>query len=580
LLCSDISQAGKRGKPTGEIPVDAIGVGHYEDVIPVNAERALDQAISGKLAGGSDEGLIITEFTERQIITGEVAHPFFLPDPRRPGRLIAIAGMGYPRKFSVPELSFLVRQLCWSLGYLGRKHLATVLIGAGHGNLDVEDAVDAWLRGLSIAIEETSRTGRHLEALTFFELHQDRLNEIHRALHKYAKELRGMEVVIRPIPKVGSCGPEPPPSAPLEIEPGYVTAEMTKRAFRFGALGPGATTQFQASQVDPELIFQANDKLIDAPSNKDQWEGGETLHKLLFPAALWGHLPLAAPLVMNCDPRAARLAWEMLAEPLDPHTPGIPTSQQDRFLGLARGLTRQLRVQSESPISSRETGDTLKVLIVADPARDRPLGAARKEGEEVARLFKEYIKSRAAQNPRNPAQLKVLLGEEADRLAVIRELQCGSYDVFHFSGHCAYDPHKPTASGMVFSDGQMLTPGEISQLRRVPSYVFANGCYSGLVPNSQRQLCAKLTPSLAAAFLRGGVGNLVCAAWQVNSEAGLLFATTLYHNLLGLDGPPQPMHVAMRRARVAVWNGQKGLQSWGAYQHYGNPYFRFFRASS
>jgi hypothetical protein len=143
LLHSDIAQAGELVQPANEIAVDSIAVGHYQDVIPVNAERALDRAISGNLADGSDEGLIITQFTERQIITGEAAHPFFLPDPRSPGRLIVIAGMGYPRRFSIPELTSLVRQLCWSLGYLGRKHLATVLIGAGDGNLDVEDAIDA-----------------------------------------------------------------------------------------------------------------------------------------------------------------------------------------------------------------------------------------------------------------------------------------------------------------------------------------------------------------------------------------------------------------------------------------------------
>jgi hypothetical protein len=578
LLCSDIARAGEGGMPADEIPVDAIAVGHYQDVVPVNAERALDQAISGKLPGEGDEGLIITQFTERQIITGEVARPFFLPDPRRPERLIAIVGMGYPRKFSVPELTALVRQLCWSLGYLGRKHLATVLIGAGDGNIDVEDAVDAWLRGLSIAIEEAARTGRHLEALTFVELYPPRLDQIHQALYKRAKDLGGVEVESRLISEPGPSGPEPPPSGRREVEPGYVTAEMTKRTFGFATLGPGSTTLFQRSTTDPDLIFQANNKLIDAPSKTDQLERGETLHGLLFPAALWDHLPLGAPLVMNCDPRAARITWEMLAEPVDPHIRGTLTSSQDRFLGLARGLTRQLRVEAESAVSSREPGDILKVLIVADPARDKPLTAARQEGEEIAKLFEEY-NARTVEHARNAIKRKVLLAEKATWDAVMTELQSESYDVFHFVGHCRYDPKAPERSGMVFSDDKVLTPGALSQLRRVPSYVFANGCYSGLVPSSQRQLSAKLTPSLAAAFLRGGVANLVCAAWEVNSKAALVFAVTLYTNLLGLDGPSQPMHVAMRRARIAVWNEDNGLHTWGAYQHYGNPYFRFFRAS-
>jgi CHAT domain-containing protein len=160
---------------------------------------------------------------------------------------------------------------------------------------------------------------------------------------------------------------------------------------------------------------------------------------------------------------------------------------------------------------------------------------------------------------------------------VINELQSKSYDVLHFAGHCRYDPRTPRASGLVFSNEEVLTAGDIGQLRPVPSFVFANACYSGLLPDHPRQYSARFTPSLAAAFIRGGVGNLVCAAWQVNTQVGLLFAVTLYQNLLGINGPPQPMHAAMRRARVAVSKEPNGLQTWGAYQHYGKPYFRFFR---
>ena len=579
VLQESIGAVGEPGRaPPGEtLPIDVIAVGHYKGVVPVNAERALDLSISGNPPDSSDVGLIITQFTDREIITGDTAHPFFLPDPRRPERLIVIAGMGHPRKFSVPELAALVRQLCWSLGCLGRKHLATVLIGAGNGNLGIEDAVDAWLRGLSIALDEAAHTWRHLEALTFVEIHPARLAQIHHSLERYARQQRGVDIELQPLVESDRGGIELPPPSPPEFEPAYVTAEMRNTAFRFATLGCGATSPYQQSNVDRALILQANDKLIDAPTKAEQLEQGEMLHKLLFPAALWEQLPLRAPLVMNCDPRAARITWEMLAEP--PGARYSPTSPQDRFLGLARGLTRRLHVELESAVSSREPRDTLKVLIVADPAKDRPLEAARREGEAVAKLFADFSHSEAAQHKGNLVQSELLLGAEATRLEVTKELQSGSYDVLHFAGHCRYDRHAPRASGLVFSNGEMLTAGEISQLRRVPSFVFANACYSGLMPDNPRQYSARLTPSLAAAFIRGGVGNLVCAAWQVNDQAGLRFAVTLYENLLGLDGSPQPMHAAMRRARRAASQEPKGLQTWGAYQHYGNPYFRFFRES-
>jgi putative Ig domain-containing protein len=131
-------------------PIDAIAVGHYFGVKPQAAELALDRAISralpGEVAGNGDKvaaeaDLVLTQYTERGIIRGELGQLFFLPDPRREQgkggaaieRVIAIAGMGMPGRFGAPELTVLTRELCWSPGRMGKKHLATVLIGAGNG---------------------------------------------------------------------------------------------------------------------------------------------------------------------------------------------------------------------------------------------------------------------------------------------------------------------------------------------------------------------------------------------------------------------------------------------------------------
>jgi hypothetical protein len=64
----------------------------------------------------------------------------------------------------------------------------------------------------------------------------------------------------------------------------------------------------------------------------------------------------------------------------------------------------------------------------------------------------------------------------------------------------------------------------------------------------------------------------------VNDLAARDFARRLYNGLLGLDGKEvEPMHVAMREARIAIFQKDYGVRTWGAYQHYGNPYFRLFR---
>ena len=146
----------------GDIPVDAIAVGHYAGVLPQAAERALDLAISDQEAGPG----ILTRFAQRGLIRGDLGQPFIIPDPRaEDDRLIVLAGMGLPGRFGAPELTILARELIWTMAQLGRKHLATVLIGAGMGNLDQDIAVACWLRGIATALD--ARTANRDSRSTF-----------------------------------------------------------------------------------------------------------------------------------------------------------------------------------------------------------------------------------------------------------------------------------------------------------------------------------------------------------------------------------------------------------------------------
>ncbi len=110
----------------GSTPVDVVAVGHYIGVTPTAAEKALDRAITRAFYGLSekdpdpeDRKLVLTQYTERGTIRGELGQPFFLADPRKPAgkgtpeRLIVLAGMGLPGRFGAPELVVLVRELCW-----------------------------------------------------------------------------------------------------------------------------------------------------------------------------------------------------------------------------------------------------------------------------------------------------------------------------------------------------------------------------------------------------------------------------------------------------------------------------------
>ncbi len=149
-------EALRRDFATGQAPVDAVAVGHYDRVAPTGAERDLDHALSGDLP--------LTRLHERGVLRGALGEQFLLPDPRagHEGGLIIAAGMGRTGAFGAAELSVLARELSLTLGQVGRKHLATVLIGASSNNLTVQEAARAWVAGLSRAASSS-----RLEAVTF-----------------------------------------------------------------------------------------------------------------------------------------------------------------------------------------------------------------------------------------------------------------------------------------------------------------------------------------------------------------------------------------------------------------------------
>jgi CHAT domain/Lecithin:cholesterol acyltransferase len=604
--------------------VDAISVGHYIGVKPQAAERALDDAISRKLPGKVvsaketsrdveilEPDLLLTQFSQRGTIRGELGQPFFLQDPRDPRRIIALAGMGIPGRFGAPELTVLAQELCWSLGRMGKRHLVTVLIGAGNGNLSIADAVNSWMRGIGRAVSGSMEDqGRHLTRVTFLEYDPAKMAEIDEALKAEKERLRGrlrieyqplsedqLEAARREAFELRRKRMERELKEPVrsraavdELIPVRVTVAVERKTYQFAAITQSASIPQRNIPLDPALVMQANDELAGATGFQEQLDTGRMLEALLMPADIRPSIYTSAPLVLMLDATTARVHWEMMAQSDALLLTGSPVSPEDNeppfdsnaFLGTSRGLTRQLRTTfappPEPPPPPRRK---LSVLVVADPADDAPLPGAQAEGEEVAALF-ESFNGVYRDLSYNQVEVVRLFGPyEATRTNVLRHLMFTKFDVLHFAGHCVFDEDEPSNSGWIFSRRERLTANELNRVDRIPKFIFSNACESGITPDRSELRNAALAPSFAEAFFQRGVANFVCTAWPVDDQAARRFARRLYSGLLGLIKvrEPEPIHVAMREARVEIAT-RAGGRTWGAYQHYGNPYFRFFDAAT
>ena len=609
-------------------PVDCISVGHYIGVQPQRAELALDAAISPALAQEDTEAdkpeLILTQYTERGIIYGQLGQPFLMPDPRvgpdsSNRRLLAIAGMNEPGRFGMPELTVLARELCWALGRLNKHHLATVLIGSGEGNLALRDAISAWLGGIRRAIAGSKfDAGRRLQRVTFVENDSRKVIELDDILieQKEHQERQHFEIVYERLKpdQIDALKTEAFEKAKTDLtknwardlhahnsKPNAIPSRVTlsldtnKNTYRFGAITESASIPERDIVIDPNLVWKANDELAGEQTPELQLERGRFLEGLLMPADLRKQLYGPAPLVMMLDSTTARIHWEMVAQPsLDAstlHRPPTSTGKfeyADDFLATSRGFTRQLRTTFAPPPEPPPPPQSiLRVLIVADPAEDAHLPGAEEEAVTIAELFESF---NTAQRDPNGTRIEVkrLFGPiDATRTNVLRELMLRRYDILHFAGHCVFEwKAAQNRSGWIFNvkRKELLSADELKRIDRIPKFVFSNACESGVMPDRASDRNDQLAPSFAEAFFNRGVANFVCTAWPVDDVAAREFSLTLYSNLLGLqkatasqlaDGPV-PIHQAMQRARLRIAATPNGRSTWGAYQHYGNPYFRLF----
>jgi hypothetical protein len=626
--------AGTDGEP---LPIDAVSVGHYLGVRPQAGELALDTAVSRAILRTeralSPTELILTQYTDRGLLKGDLGTTFFLPMKAKTDRVLAVAGMGPVGGCGAPELTILVRELCWALSRDGRKHVATLLIGSGNGNLSVRQCVEAWVRGLKRALDETyhEKRGLNIQCVTFVEFDPLKIAVIQAAILDVSRlQSEEIRVVFEPLTEVQlreleRKGLEMQAEAlqsqirqrreeyerrrerrdveiTTDLEPTRLTVGMTpdpdnprRVTYRFAALTATASIPERAIMLNGVVVEQANDELAGETDLEAQHERGQFLGSLLIPQDLRPQLSSTAPLVLQVDATTARIHWEMISQPDPILTDDAPSTTGDMsaFLGTYRGLTRQLRTTfARPPRPARNHQAVARVLVVADPSRDHPLVGAALEGLAVAALFEAF--NTAAERAGWPERFQVtrLIGPlEATPTRVLRELTVRRYEVLHYAGHCVFDPDDPAQSGWIFSDGVVISAYELERIDRVPPLVVSNACESGITPDRSGERSAALVPSFAESFFAQGVANYVGTAWPVDDIAARLFATILYGSLIGLDvGPdgqegdalpqvagnlkPRPMHLAMLRARLAVARTLGGRGTWGAYQHYGNPYYR------
>lgn len=341
-----------------------------------------------------------------------------------------------------------------------------------------------------------------------------------------------------------------------------------KDRYRFSAIAPNSVVPVREVEVNADVVRRTAEALRVSSSPSEQRKYGRLLYDYLLPADFHDLIDGELPVRLIVDRATASVPWEMAC--FQARSGGAL-----RLLGLDLRLSRQFRsLLTQPPGTTPPLNDQLKVLVIADPAKERELQLpfARMEGRRVVDVL------RRMNRPGLRIDVESRIGpSECDMVEILAQVLVGGFDVVHYAGHGDYDPINPMKSGWIFGKDQVLTARDIFRARRVPRLIFANACFSGVVRDAAAHAPDELSrglASIAQAFFERGVPNFIGSGWPIGDQQAAGFAETFYENALGSN--PRLLD-ALTAARKRIFDEGVGA-TWGAYQHYGNPGDQLFKS--
>lgn len=349
--------------------------------------------------------------------------------------------------------------------------------------------------------------------------------------------------------------PVPPVTEPVATETAtghqeIHIAALSNGDLEFTAVSAGTPLQAIVNASQLKLIDQLIIERINSPRYDEKF--GVTLFELLLPKAFKELFERQLTLLLVLDSETARYPWELLTSP----------SGLQPFV-LEKGLIRQSQTALTLPQVQMTTD--LSALIIGDPLSNfSALPGASREAEAVATILSQYF---------GAARITAHIGPQNDATTIITTLFAREYNILHLTGHGTYLPDEPTPSGLVLNNDLRLTATELRQLRTIPNLVFINFCHLGQLDSQSRQLQLwephRMAASFAEELIGMGVKAVVVAGWAVDDAAALTFAEAFYNEFLS----GHTFGESVLRARQLVREHHRDVNTWAAYQCYGDPNF-------
>jgi len=550
---------------------EALLLGHYRSTRLTGTEGVMDRLIGGAMGQALRSGVYPSSIGSHQIFVNsrpDLERGTFMPRPKA----VVVVGLGEEGKLQALGLATTVRQavIAWAQRLAEGKErraddfaLATTLMASGGTGITAGESARLIAQGVTEANAILKADGKwpRVNHLHFIELYLDRATDAWRSLRMQEASKPGQYGIVDRV-LVGT-GPlqRPPDSGYRGASYDFVTVETKNEEGGEPSIAFTLDTKRARSEVRGQRTQSAliRDLVATASSDQNHDENlGRTLFNLLVPIELEAYLAGTGEMVIELDSGTARIPWELLDRDESEPPPWA----------IRVKLLRKLRTaRYRDAVTDADASD--RVLVIGEPECPEQyprLYGARREADVVRTCL-------TGPGGIDSKLVRALISEDpsqvgADARTVVNAVFEQRWRIVHIAGH-GMPAADGSGGGVVLSTGSFLGADEIRKMRTVPELVFVNCCH--LAGGDEKQLLdydrATFASGVAGALIEIGVRCVVAAGWAVDDDAAGLFAETFYASLLRgnrfID--------AVDEARKAAYEQSPHVNTWAAYQCYGDP---------
>jgi hypothetical protein len=441
--------------------------------------------------------------------------------------------------------------------------VSSLLVGSGYGGLSVENSMKAIIQGIYNANNKVAKlefeNPQLIHHIEFVELYEDNAVSALYSLGRIDnQETRSFKIIVEEKKIRTLLGSKK--RIPNEITSGwwnritveedYDDQEKTIKCLKFSASTGRAYEKESKLLTTPALI----EGTIREMSTSNRWspEKAKSMFELLIPNEFKEQLKRHGNINWILDYYTAQFPWELLQDEISDASP----------LCIASGMIRQLATGNYRQVIKAAPANN--ALVIADPDLKgfaSQLPGALKEGQIVSEILKEQ-------------RFITTTSFNGNSSEIIEKMFCNDYRIIHLSGHGVFHSDVSKGSGMVIGENMYLSTREIRQMSAVPELVFVNCCHIGKVDDTAEEFYReryRLAANIGTQLIENGVKCVIAAGWAVNDSAALEFAGVFYNRMFS----GYTFGQSVKEARKAVFEKFRNSNTWGAYQCYGDPFFRF-----